>query len=494
MDRFAPQEISQGPQRLNLLMTPQIEVELQTWRETGQCPFAGIPPIAEDIWPRLSTTDLRLLHHILDFTLGLHRRGLQHCIPWGDKMLSALHVIRILILGVRKHYLMNAVLAFSARNMSWITRDDDCKALAHEYHTMALRTLQDVIRAPINEDVDAVLATLILLYWACSDLPTFNLIQELMVQIIRRLKPLEKQGSEFAMVLQGQQPFRMIRPQTVSQVDNVTISDVACLDYTLLALRGSCRLLPSSDHHHLEKLQCLLEYGQQLLQDLPLPPDVAFKRLLQLRDWILWYSAVTVESSGNDYIALAVLSQFYCLALSIEPIFPEIDAMFSASVVEPIVHIKKMVESQRLSEPVPASMQVATALMEAPCHVLNEYQKTLIYWLSEYRTLYEPVAQSASFTQPSSYVVTPTTDTYLTPPLLSPLPTGTPFVQNQACNHFDPTGHSELIMQQALPSQEAGTAYTPGYLETPDQEGENSHGYTFPVYPPSHSVLHDQWI
>lgn len=87
MDRFAPQEISQSPQRPNLLMTPQIEVELKTWRETGQCPFPGIPTIADDLWARLSMTDLRLLHHIFDLILGLHRRGLQHCTPWGDQML-----------------------------------------------------------------------------------------------------------------------------------------------------------------------------------------------------------------------------------------------------------------------------------------------------------------------------------------------------------------------------------------------------------------------
>lgn len=71
---------------------------------------------------------------------------------------------------VRKCFLMNAVLAFSARNLSWIRRDEDTKALAHDYYTTAFRTLQEVIRSPQEEDFDSVLAACALLYWTAPDL------------------------------------------------------------------------------------------------------------------------------------------------------------------------------------------------------------------------------------------------------------------------------------------------------------------------------------
>lgn len=296
------------------------------------------------------------------------------------------------------------------------------------------------------------------------------------------------------MAIQGQRPFRTIRPQTASHVDNFAIDDVSCLDYALLSLREACRVLPSLDQYYREKLERLLNFGQQLLQDLPVPADVAFKRLTQLRDWVLWFSAVTMEGGASDYVALSVLCQYYGVALSIEPIFPEIHSMFSALVAEPMVHIKKVVESQRLSEAVPTSVQIAETLMEAPIHILNEYQKTLLYWLSEYRNFYEPVAQHSNYSHSNDYVVTPTTDTYLTPPLLSPLPNGGAYVQQQNCNYFEPSGQQEPNIAPVLPSQEAGTGHTAGYLETPDQENETNQGYNFPVYPSGQSTLNDSWI
>ncbi|KAI5286886.1 hypothetical protein KEM54_006424 [Ascosphaera aggregata] len=460
MDRFAPQEVPQGLRRPNLLMTAQVELELQKWMETRQSPFPGLPAIAEELWERLSMTDLRVLHHIYALMLGTHQRGLQRCTPWGDKMFS------------------------------WMSRDEDTNALADEYFNAAFCSFQDVIRSVVEEDVDIILATGLLLSWTCRDLRTFNLIQDQTRQVISRMKMYQKQCSELAMFIQGQRPFRTVRPQVVSPLETLAVGDVACLNHMLLSLRESCRRLPSLNQYYRDKLEGLSSFAQQLLEDLPLPPEIAFKRLTQLREWIFWYAAVTVQNSGDDYVALSVLCQFYCVALAVEPVIPEIDAMFSALVVEAMDHIKKMIDSHKYSAPLSTPIQIVETLMEAPIHVLNEYQKSLFHWLSEYRNYYESSAHPANYAHSDPCIVSPTTDTYLTPPLLSPISTALSYTQQQACCYLEAPGS----ISQVLPHQGTTVNHTAAYLETPEQENETHQGYNLPIYSSATTALHDTWL
>ncbi|KAI5293551.1 hypothetical protein KEM52_005429, partial [Ascosphaera acerosa] len=209
------------------------------------------------------------------------------------------------------------------------------------------------------------------------------------------MKVYQKQASELAMFVQGQRPFRVVRTHSVSPLEAFAIDDCACLNQVLVALHCICHDSPALDHYYRERLEGLLPFAQQLLQGLPQPPEAAFKRLVQLRECVLWNAAVTIESGSDSLVAWAVLCQFYCVALAAEPVFPEIDAMFSALVVEAMDHVKKMIEAQRVNSSVLQPL-VAT-LMESPSQVLYEYQKSLLHWLSEYRAYCEPVTQPAAF-------------------------------------------------------------------------------------------------
>lgn len=66
-------------------------------------------------------------------------------------------------------FVMNAILAFSAAHMAWLTKSIETKNLSHFHSNLALKGLQEAIGNFSRENSDAVLAASILLAWQASD-------------------------------------------------------------------------------------------------------------------------------------------------------------------------------------------------------------------------------------------------------------------------------------------------------------------------------------
>lgn len=87
MDKAAVQDRSSKPHRApDLLMSPEIESEIESWHITGVPPFPELTHCPRSVWFGLSRTDLRLIHHITGLSIDLHRRGFSNCTVWAQKM------------------------------------------------------------------------------------------------------------------------------------------------------------------------------------------------------------------------------------------------------------------------------------------------------------------------------------------------------------------------------------------------------------------------
>lgn len=75
--------VGRGP---DLLMTPEIEMEIDNWHRTGVPPYPELMQCPQMGWSSLSRSDLRLVHHIVGLSINLHRRGLSNCTVWAQKM------------------------------------------------------------------------------------------------------------------------------------------------------------------------------------------------------------------------------------------------------------------------------------------------------------------------------------------------------------------------------------------------------------------------
>lgn len=83
----APDPPSSSPSNTpDLLMSPEIESEIDNWHITGVPPFPELMQCPRTGWYGLSRTDLRLIHHIIGLSIDLHRRGYSNCTVWAQKM------------------------------------------------------------------------------------------------------------------------------------------------------------------------------------------------------------------------------------------------------------------------------------------------------------------------------------------------------------------------------------------------------------------------
>lgn len=85
-DTTAAQGASPPPRGPDLLMSPEIEMEVENWHRTGVPPYPELLQCPRSGWSGLSRLDLRLIHHIIGLSIDLHRRGLSSCTVWAHKM------------------------------------------------------------------------------------------------------------------------------------------------------------------------------------------------------------------------------------------------------------------------------------------------------------------------------------------------------------------------------------------------------------------------
>lgn len=82
----AREDANRSPGTPNLMMTPEIEMEIENWRRTGIPPFPELSQCPQNNWYQFSRTDLRLIHHIAGLSIDFHRRGLNNSTIWAPKM------------------------------------------------------------------------------------------------------------------------------------------------------------------------------------------------------------------------------------------------------------------------------------------------------------------------------------------------------------------------------------------------------------------------
>jgi hypothetical protein len=86
MDNVMAHDQASTPRNPDLLMSPEIEIEIETWRKTGNPPFPELQLSSRTYWYKFSRTDLRLIHHIAGLSIDMHRLGYSNCTVWAQKM------------------------------------------------------------------------------------------------------------------------------------------------------------------------------------------------------------------------------------------------------------------------------------------------------------------------------------------------------------------------------------------------------------------------
>ncbi|PGH26526.1 hypothetical protein AJ80_01840 [Polytolypa hystricis UAMH7299] len=434
MDNLVKPEPPTSPRGIDLRMTPEIEMEIEAWLKTGNPPFPELQLTSRAFWYKFTRTDLRLIHHIAGLSIDLHRRGYSNCTVWAQKMPI------FLAISLSSEFVMSAILALSAFHLAWLTQNPDTENLAYHHRGIALKGLHEAISAFSRENSDAILAASMLLSWQATEWQANNYyyrrswasLQQGVSTVLNSMEPWWKQESELARFMESQRAFRSARspmtPTYPGGLPQFHDEDLMRLDRVCATLRNIHQRL-SHNQEHYQRVTDLLTFVQRLRDDLPLQaPEKAFERLQPLRTWLFWLPPTMLRGSDTDLGALAVLSQFYGVALALEPIFPEIGGSYLGTMsVLQIEDIRRILHARKASQPFAPEVQLALNLMELPCEIVAEYRSRLHWSPTPSMDTYSPATQSPYYHLPNLHLpsTSPTSTSaysaYTTSPLHSPL-------------------------------------------------------------------------
>ncbi|ODH24713.1 hypothetical protein ACO22_05269 [Paracoccidioides brasiliensis] len=418
----APAQIV-GP---DLLMSPEIDIEIDEWLKTGNPPFPELQLSSRAYWFKFSRTDLRLIHHIAGLSIDLHRRGYSNCTVWAQKMPI------FLAIALSNEFVMSAILALSSFHLAWMTQNPETENLAYHHRGIALKGLHEAIGSFSRENSDAILAASLLLSWQAKEWRSWASLQQGVSTVLNSMQPWWKEESELARFMDNQRAFRSARtpatPTYPGALDQFQNEDLLRLDRILGTLLNIHQRL-SHNQEHYERVTDLLHFVQRLRDDMPVQsPDTAFERLQPLRTWLFWLPPTMLRGGESDLGALAVLSQFFGVALALEPIFPEIGGSYLGTMsVLPIEDIRRILHARKASQPFAPEIQLALSLMELPCEIVAEYRGRLQWPPRSSFDAYSPSSHNPYHELPNLHLpsTSPSSGSgysaYTTSPLHSPL-------------------------------------------------------------------------
>lgn len=161
---------------------------------------------------------------------------------------------------------------------------------------------------------------------------------------------------------------------------HLNMEDISHLDHAIGALQNLRQRLAQYEDLSGQITQ-LLDYTVQMRSDLPLQvPEEAFGRLRPLRSWLFWLPPMMLQPNDADLAAMVVLSHFFAISMTIEPLFPEIGAAYIGSMsVSPVEEMNNLMTRRQSERPEDSNLSMALHLMEFPCQVMSRYKSRLEY-------------------------------------------------------------------------------------------------------------------
>lgn len=353
---------------LNLMMTPEIDAELEQWRTTGVPPFPELNFTTPNDWQRFPKSTLRLIYHIAGLSIDLHRRGLGETTVWSA------HILRLLAIAVTSEFVMSSVLALSALHMAYVTGSQETLNISNHHRKIASKGLQAALGAFSKENCDAVLAASLILSWQASDWASLSTLQKGLLFVLDSMHPSWKDTSEIARILETQRTLRTRGLVGSPEDSSYGTAQVRNLETTIADLHRSRESLHPVPEFY-DSITELIGFMKQVQNEVPLQQKVAFPRLQSLRAWIFWLPTKLLRGGEGDWGALAVLSQFYTAALVLEPFFPGLEGSYLGCMTLNLIEtIDAILQSRQATFPASHITQLAIALMETPRRAVHDYK------------------------------------------------------------------------------------------------------------------------
>ena len=173
--------------------------------------------------------------------------------------------------------------------------------------------------------------------------------------------------------------------------------DLTNLDHTILALQNVQKRI-THDQEYYSRIGELLEFVQHFRKILPTQSlKQAFESLQPLCRWLFWLPSAMLRGGSTDASALAIIAQFYGMAVALDSFFPDMGGAYLGPLsLGPIEDIYRVILSRSTTDPFNPGLQLSLSLMDLPRHISNRY-KSRSHWSPR------PSVDHYSPTPPSSY-------------------------------------------------------------------------------------------
>lgn len=380
MDSPPPDDAPKGP---NLLWTPGIETEIDTWQRSGIFPFPELGLSTHHQFSVLSRDDLRLIHHLSAIYRELQRKGLLQCTAWVERLPAFLDT------AAGYDFVMSAVLAFSATHLAWQSQSTETMNLAYHHRGIAFSGLQGALTSFSVENSDPILAASILLSWQASDWSGWT---SLMAGISSVLSTMDawKDTSRFASFVENHVVFRpsgLMQPQIAVSGAPALAEDDDSLQTAIESLQR-LRLYLQNDDSLRQPVQDILDSARKVQSySAVLRPEQLFEKLDSLRSMLLWMPILLLQGTGVRIVDIQVIAHLYSTALAVDASIPELGgASFGVLTTGPIEEIDRMVKyNQRAPDRRNSDPTRADDLMQFPRHISSRirFQRASSSHLSE---------------------------------------------------------------------------------------------------------------
>ncbi|KAI9726341.1 MAG: hypothetical protein M1828_001615 [Chrysothrix sp. TS-e1954] len=358
---------SRNSPAFSVLWSMEVEQSAQQWSQTGKASLGNIVIDLDASRQRYSRSDLRMLHVVLErcqsqeseeFTIQNHMNS------------------RTLAIASSHAFLMHAMMGFTASSMAFERDSAEAKSLAYHHRGVALQGLLAATQELSAQNVDAVLLASILLGWQAVDWQgwlTFIRGIQTVVAFTRAYggtSAVPHVTHEQEMMIPKWFPITVRPPATevfFQQYVDVLQRIDAALERLLAYTAGR-----EQDSTFVERL---IDYIRRLQAAKPAhTPEEQFNHMHTFRKWLFWVPPMMLGSSSVDEISLIVLAYLYATALQLEPIFPNVAAVFcSHSAVDPLRNVVSHIDRLSRSSPDDARLGPIVSLLAWPKHALATY-------------------------------------------------------------------------------------------------------------------------
>ncbi|KAH7407025.1 hypothetical protein DE146DRAFT_606989 [Phaeosphaeria sp. MPI-PUGE-AT-0046c] len=381
-------ESPQSPQQPNLLWTPEIEVTIDIWRQTGEFPFPDLQVYPQPQWHALSRTDLRLIHHLSTISNEMFRNRTSKSTLWTDMM------PKFLSIAASHSFVMHSILAFSASHLAWISQSNETRNLAFHHASIALKGLHDGITSFTKMNSDAVLASSLLLAWQATDWRGWASLVMGTKTVIQSMQAWRNE-SLFADYIAEHSPMptrHFMNPISTPLSQDARRDHLNTLTDIHASLQRLQPYLSRSDQETkwVDQLKGYLDRLRTSGQ--PQTPEEQFNQLYALRKWLFWVPISLLAAKRGDVNVLVVLAHFYATALALEPMFPDVASVFVADLslrpLENIIQVAQAYQDPRFA----SDMQTMSYLVQFPIDIVAAY-KSRRDWSRQHTTNISPIQQ-----------------------------------------------------------------------------------------------------